>query len=489
MKKNSTIILSLSAAMLWGLNSTTAFAQDIQVSDGWGNSQQSGSDLGGSAEEDALTQALYNEEDDEELTRILQSEDYIFPTSITDNWHIILQAGAMNTWGSYDSKANWFNRTNFAAAFSIGKYLTPVNDVRIQLFYGRGTGVRGRDNAFEDPYEQWQQAIKVNDAFYDFDGFYNYSEVIYNYHKDQASIDNCNIPEGPNHTHSIMEDNLANNAIYNWHTLALSAAYMPNITNLIKGYDPDRKFTISALMGIGLERTWAYTNDYLSTISVWAETARQSVSRSLVSLQFGAQCEYILSHRWHLNFEATERFLDDSFDGLISDQGHDGHLDLLLGVSYFLKGKHQDGRIQNRNPFEDKYLNYTEKIYKNREAIEDALAARPDSVTVIDVTKNVTYTLISFDEGFMEVPRLQQNNVYQTAEVYRRNPGSKIFITNSNKKDDSMFHQRAWAISKILNQRWQIPLSDVWVDADESHIQKLQLPECKHYIIFIVNEE
>ena len=493
MKQNSTVILTAAAALLWSLCSTNAMAQDIQVSDSWGNStQQSGSNLGGgsTSEEDALLQSLYNEEDDEELARILQSEDYIFPTSITDNWHVTVQLGAMNSWGSYDSEASWLKRTNFGAAISLGKYMTPVNDVRLQFFYGRGTGVRGWDNHFADPYQAWKEAIKVNDAFYNFNDYLEWKPTTYKYHRDQAAIDACDIPEGPNHSHDpkMTEAAFADNSTYNWHTIALSAAYLPNLTNLMYGYDPDRKFTVSAIMGIDLEHTWGYTNDHLSMISVWAERAKQSVPRSLVGLQFGLQCEYIVNNRWHASLEATETFLDDSFDGLISDESHDGHLNIMLGMSYYLRGKHKDGRIQNRNPFEDKYLNYTEKIYKNREAIEDALA-RPEAVQVVDVTKNVTYTLISFDEDAMEVPRLQQNNVYQTAQAYQRIPNSKIFITNSNKKDDSMFHQRSWAISKLLNQRWQIPLSEIWVDADESHIQKLQIPDCKHYIIFIINEE
>ncbi len=485
MKQKSTIILSL-AAMLWALSGSVVLAQDIQVSDGWGNApQQSGDDFvgGSSAEEDALLQSLYNEEDDEELTRVLQSEDYIFPTSITDNWHLIFQLGGHNSWGSYDSEASFMKRTKLAAAISIGKYLTPVNDFRIQLFYGRGTGVRGLDAEYIDPWLQYKNK-----------GFSNY-EPKYTYHLNATEEANC-LAEctepsvlGSNHLHGVYEESMADYHTYNWHTVGLFAAYMPNFTNLIMGYDPDRRFTISGIMGIGLQHTWSYTDKKLSVVSVWAEKEKQGTPRNLVALQFGAQCEYVLSNRWHFNFEVTDNFLDDTYDGLVSDNSWDGHYDIMLGASYFLKGKNQDGRIQNRNPFEDKYLNYTEKIYKNREAIEDALAARPDSVNVVNVTKNVTYTLISFDENYMEVPRLQQNNVYQTAEAYRRIPNSKIFITNSNKKDDSMFHQRAWAISKLLNQRWQIPLSDVWVDADEAHIQKLQIPDCKHYIIFIINEE
>lgn len=483
MKQNSTILLSAAVAMLLAMTGQHAFAQDIQVSEGWGNSQSSEGDFGGdTSEEDAMLQSLYAEEEDEDLTRMLQSEDYIFPTSITDNWHLIFQAGAANSWGSYDSHANWMKRNNFAAAFGIGKYLTPVNDVRILIHYDRGTGVRGADMKFPTE-EEW---AKLN-------GMVEADKVKYPYHRNQKELEGCLVP---NHEHktfpnggNIFEDNLADYHLYRWNTIGISAAYLPNFTNLFLGYEPDRKFSFSGVMGIGLEHTWGYSDKNLSCTTVWAETPRQSRPRNLVSLQFGLACDYAITPRCRLTAELLENFLDDAYDGLISDEGWDGHLNMMLGLSWYLKGKHMDGRIQNRNPFEDKYLNYTEQIYKNREAIEDALANRGDSVTVVNVTKDVTYTLISFDEGAMEVPRLQQNNVYQTAEAYRRIKNSKIFITNSNKVDDSMFHQRAWSISKILHQRWQIPLSDVWVDADESHIQQLQIPDCKHYIIFIINEE
>ena len=481
MKQNKSLLLLAATAVLLS-QSFDASAQDIQVSDSWGsrNLQTNGEGGGTSSEEDALLQSLYSEEDDEELARMLQSEDYIFPSSITDNWHLMLQAGAMNSWGSWDGHASWLKRDNFAASFSIGKYLTPVNDVRLSFFYGRGTGVRGADSNFIEPsteYEQWR------------DVYGNEYEPTYPYHQNESYFDGCPLLGREGHTHAITEDGLADYHTYHWNVFGFTAAWLPNLTNLFRGYNPDRKFTVSALMGISLEHTTAYTDKNLSIVSVWAEKAAAGTNRTLIGLKFGLECDWNFTDRWQFNAEVSQNVLDDSFDGLVSDDSWDGHLNMLLGVTYFLKGKRTSGRIQNRNPLQDKYLNYTEKIYQNREAIDDALASRKENVAIVNVTKDVTYTLISFDEGAMEVPRLQQNNVFQTAEAYRRIPNSKIFITNSNKQDNSMFHQRAWAISKLLYQRWQIPLEDVWVDSDESHIQTLQIPDCKHYIIFIINEE
>ncbi len=453
-------IIAIFAASLLALSMNMAQAQ-VVVSEDWGsgNPQQRGGGIdddliGGSPEEDALLQSLYNEEEDEELNRVLRSEDFIFPSSITDNWHIIFQLGALNSWGSYTSKKSFGQLTNIGAALSIGKYLTPVNDVRFQFTYGRHTGVRGSDQVYED---YLKNPSSENDEYKDWSPA-----------KEAAAIDGY--------------------PTYNWHSIGIAAQWLPNLTNLFTGYEPERKFTVSGIMGIGFEHTWGYTNKDLSQISVWAEGAKRGVPRSLISLQFGLQLEYALSDRWHFSLEAQESVLDDSFDGLISDQKWDGHLNLYAGVTWFLKSKLTDGRLQNRNPFNDKYNEIEERIYKNREALDDALANRPVEVDYVDVVKDVTYTLISFDEDILEVPRLQQNNVFTTAAAYERNKDSKIFITNASKADDKAFHERAWSISKLLNNRWQVPLEDIWVDADESHIQKLQLPDCKHYIILIIND-
>lgn len=441
MKMNSTNFLSAAIAMLFATSGVTAMALDSRVSDNWGASNQNAGN--GSSEENALLQSLSNPEEDEDLARMLKSEDYNFPTKFTDNWHVGLMVGAMNSWGSYDSEANLFDRTNIATALNFGKYITPVNDLRFQLFYGRGTGVRGADAYFDAktyPYDQ---------------------------------------------TH---EDALAKGyPTYNFHTVGFAAQWLPSLTNLILGYSPQRRLNISALVGIGLEHTWGYTNKELSYISVWAEKADAGVPRNLVALQFGASVDFRLTNRMSLTGEITDSFLDDAYDGLISDQKWDGHLNLLVGVKYSIPTKNY--RDRENSPFYDKYLAVADEIANNRDQIADALANRKTIDNGVDVTKKVTYTLISFDNGKIEVPRLQQNNVYQTAQAYKSAANSKIFITNSSKLDDNQFHQRAWAISKLLNERWQIPLEDIWVDADENHIQKLQIPEAKNYVIFIINEE
>ena len=428
MRKMKSIIIRFAAiALLLASSDFIANAQESRTSI-WGNrGGQYAVDEGMRSEEEALLQSLPTDEEVEQIANLFKTEEYEFPMDIRHNWHLGLQLGAMHSWGSYDSEAGWLKRTNFAAGLTFGKYLTPVNDLRFQLFYGRGTGVRGADN-------------KYDASFYP-----------YNLAHEKA---------------------LADFHTYNWHTAGISIQWLPNFTNLILGYNPERRLTISGLLGIGLEHTWSYNEKELSIVSVWAEKRKSASPRNLVDLEFGAVADFKLSNRWFLNLEVTDRFLDDTFDGLVSDQKWDGHLDILLGMTYFVPGKPKkepEGEFYMHGPFIDIIDQY--------------------DTTYVDVDKNVLYTLISFDEGITEVPRLQQNNVYQTALAYKNNPKSNIFITNSNKLDDKTFHQRAWAISKLLHQRWQIPYENIWVDADEDHIQRLQLPKVKTYIIFIINEE
>ena len=149
MKMKSIIIHSATIVLLLASSGLRADAQENKTSI-WGNrGGQYVGDEGMQSEEKRLSESLITEEEAELLAKLFQTEEYEFPMDIRDNWHVGLHLGAMNSWGSYDDEAGWLKRTNFAAALSFGKYLTPVNDLRFQLFYGRGTGVRGADNKFD----------------------------------------------------------------------------------------------------------------------------------------------------------------------------------------------------------------------------------------------------------------------------------------------------------------------------------------------------
>lgn len=379
---------------------------------------------------------------DDEVDLRLSGEDFVFPTSLTDGWHFTLHLGEMQSWGSHTKDAKFFNKSNYGAGASIGKYLSPVNDVRIQFVWGRGTGVYG--------------------------GQYDNSQLVTSGQK-------------PN---------------WHWNVVSLGFQYLPNITNLIWGYKEDRLFTFSGIMGIDLERTFHYRNSQgnllddkdLTEVSVWAEKARSGASRSLVGLQAGLNFEFRLSDRLRVAFEATNVFLDDTYDGYVTDQKWDGHINLFAGLTWHLR-KNRNANLSHDRFNPAKYNEMEETIFLTRKATQDALEHPNIIRDDRQVSKNITYTLVAMDEGILDVPRLQQTNIYTTATIWANAADkSMIFITNSSKKDDNTFRQRAWSISNLLSNRWQVNPNDITIIADENRIKDMQFLDYKNYIIVIIND-
>lgn len=386
--------------------------------------------------------AMYFEEfEDRDEDLQLVKEEYIFPSSLADGWHFTFNAGAFQSWGSYSGDAKFLNKTNYAAGLSVGKYISPVNDLRFQLLWGRHTGVFG-------------------DA---------------------------------------MEKALGDK-VPNWHFYSVSLAfqYLPNLTNLFCGYDEDRKFMLSALAGLSLEQTYNYHNGYndlskvLEEISVWSESPKAAAPRSLVGLQVGLLAECCLSKSWRLSFELTNTFLDDAFDGHITDQKWDGHFNALFGLTWHPRKNHNAALLQRRfNP--TKYDELEEEIHRNRQVTIDAVANPNIVQKPVDVVKDVTYMLVSFDKNETNVPRLQQANIYTAATIWAtyqaKNQKVLIFVTNNTKTDDKLFHERAWSICELLHRRWQIKNEDITVVADEDRIWSIQHLDCNKYVIVTINDK
>lgn len=380
-------------------------------------------------------------QEEEEDEQVLSEETFIFPTSLSDGWHLSAHAGIFQSWGSYTEEADFLNKTNPAFGISIGKYLSPVNDLRFQILWGRNTGVYGRDHLNE-----WGHHVP------------------------------------------------------NWHfqSLSLSAQYLPNLTNLFYGFDENRRFMFSAMAGISLIRTFGYarhnseTKASLDSMSVWSESPRAGVPRSLVGLEFGLLAEYRLTEKTRLSLEVSNTFVDDIYDGRISKHVWDGHFNILLGLTWHLfNNRVANGRIRNRIDA-TKYDRVKEVIRRNREKAKEMEDHPNVEVEEKDVHKKVTYTLVAMNKDQTNVPRLQQANVYTTATLWKTFTAQKhktmIFVTNNNKQNNQTFRNRAWSICNLLSQRWSVPTEDISVVADEDMIKNMDLIGYDHYIIVVINE-
>lgn len=391
---------------------------------------------------DGLSQEIFGDDPiDEVEEQVISEETYIFPTSLSDGWHLSAHAGIFQSWGSYSGEADFFNKTNPAFGLSIGKYLSPVNDVRLQLLWGRNTGIYGRDHLNE-----WGHKVP------------------------------------------------------NWHfySVSLAAQYLPNLTNLFCGYDENRRFTISALAGISLIRTFGYANHNsetkasLDSMSVWSESPRAGVPRSLVGLQFGLLADYRIGNNTRLTLEVTDNFADDIFDGRLSDNVWDGHVNVMLGLTWHLYKKNiMNARLHNRFDA-TKYDEFEEVISRNRERTKSLVENPNIEVDETDVHKKLTYTLVSMKKGEINVPRLQQVNVYTTATLWKtytsRGQKTMVFVTNNSKEDDQTFRSRAWSVCDLLSQRWSVAADDIRVVANEDQIKEMTLMGYNNYVVLVISE-
>lgn len=370
----------------------------------------------------------------------LVERKYVAPTHFQDNWYIGTYGGVTSNFGSDDSHAGFFRIMGPAAAITVGKEITPVSEIRLQVNYNRNTGVT--DDTFA--------ALGKGDM---------------------------------------------NHERFRWNTFGLNFDYMPNFTNLLLGFRENRFFHFKGLLGLGGSVSSGYTTnkfakalkkDNSHSVQLENNDKYDSRRRSLIQIRAGLAGEFRLSPNWHLNVEAVENFLDNSFDSNPTTKNiWDGHLDIMVGVTYHFKNK---GGV-NSGFY---YPRHDMSVYKKKMELAQNIRQKADKrvkeiketpAEVIDINAHVMYTLIAFDEGETTVDRLQQTNIYTTANAWAKAPKSIIYITNSTGQDNKLFQKRAEAIKDILLERYEIPAAVIKIVASEKDIRPTG-----DYIEFIVND-
>jgi len=383
----------------------------------------------------------------------LVEKKYVANSNFQDNWYISLYGGVTSNWGSDDSHASFWRVMGPAAAIAVGKELTPISGFRMQINYVRNTGVT--DNLFDAGTSESGET-------------YDFSDLTHNRYK--------------------------------WNSFGLNFEYLLNFTNLILGFRENRKFHFQGIIGIGGSVSRGYTTDkYVNAISIMRNDPdfnshdKQLLNKdkydnrqhSLVNIRAGLAGTFMIARNWNLHLEAVESILDNSYDSNpTTNNTWDGHLDVLLGISYRFnnKGGQAPGFYYPRHDME-MYRQRLSAINDLRERTKKRRQELEEMTDTIDVDAQVMYTLIAFDQNETTIDRLQQTNIYTTAYAWSRSPRSIIYITNSTGVDDKLFRKRAEAIYDTLIERYEIPASKIRIIASEKDIQPVG-----DYIEFIVND-
>lgn len=368
----------------------------------------------------------------------LVEKNYVANAYFQDNWHLSLYGGGAMSFGSDGSKVGMFDRFGGAAAIAVGKEISPISDLRMMIAYSRNTGV-------------------TDDSFTQF-GHPEY-----------------------------------NNNAFKFNAYSLNFDYLANITNLVCGFRENRVFYFKGLLGVGGTVANGYQNDKYGAFynnehseQLFNKDKYDSRRHSLINLRAGLVGTFLLSRTWNLNIEAIGNVLDNSFDSNPTTKNvWDGHVDFLVGVSYHFKGKggKEAGFYYPRHDidFYKKRMNLVNELKdKTQKRIKEIEEQIPDTVAI---DAHVMYTLIAFEEESATIDRLQQTNIYTTANAWLNDPKSDIYVTNNTAVDDKLFRKRAQAIKDILIERYEIPSSKIRFVADEKAIRPRG-----NYIVFIVND-
>lgn len=271
-----------------------------------------------------------------------------------------------------------------------------------------------------------------------------------------------------------------NGLSYKWGSISANLDGMFDFTNIFCGYKENRKFNFLGILGLGIERTFGFSD------KSWNDAIFHAHGENSVAVRVGLMGRFRLNNSWDFTIEAVNNFIDDSFDGLTTNNRYDGHVNVLAGLVY--RFKNHDGTRQFTYAMRDisKYEQLNQELNRMR-----AEAAKPVEPNVIiqkkTVKSNQVRSLISFEKGKSAVNKLQQVNVYTAVQAWAQNENSNIYITMNEKAtnvDTDLFQKRAQSIKDMMVNEFQVSADHVIIEVDPARINALD-PNETSVIVFI----
>ncbi len=246
----------------------------------------------------------------------------------------------------------------------------------------------------------------------------------------------------------------------------LSADLMMNLTNLVKGYDPNRKFTLGAFAGLGL----AYMNDNVITSNIGGSLLRG-----------GVQGNYHITPAWALSLIAEANLMSDNTNDGVSDLFFDMSPDVAVAISYRFGTKDAEA------PVVDEKLPMTEKPAVQPETpkvdvVEPAPVVVPETpavqpeVPVIHEAPAIDVIDYLNEHIFFAINRADvQNTEHEDqmriiAQYVQQNPSVTIVIsgfadrgTGNVDVNNELSKQRAVSVANTLIRKYGVPYKNVWV--------------------------
>lgn len=271
---------------------------------------------------------------------------------------------------------------------------------------------------------------------------------------------------------------------YHFLTYGANFDMMFNLTNMFSKYKEDRFFNLVALVGAGYNHTTNYDKDAANRLEM-GKTRKPN----LFDVRTGIEGIFRLGQCWDLNVEVTNNWLNTNFDAQTQGNRYDGHLDLLLGLTY--RFKNHDGSHQ----FTYAKYNATRYDYLNDEInrLRAEAEAKKNAAPIINVQKqhvegNLVRTLISFEDNKSNIDKLQEVNVYTAAEEYKKLGDASIYITtygDAKAANQELFAERANSVKNMLMNEYFIPAGNIYVENNPQVINNIN---AKNIVVVYINE-
>ena len=229
---------------------------------------------------------------------------------------------------------------------------------------------------------------------------------------------------------------------------------MFNISNMLYGYNPDRKLSIIPYLGFGIEHT---TTD---------DMAGSNHTNFVTYL--GVIHTFCLSDKWDLNIEPSVMMLKDNFD--LDQTGTNGFKSidfvpaLKVGVAYkfglsrFAKAATVPSGISEAEMTAvQERLN--EQLAKNNQLENDLIAEqnKPKTVKEVVSNENLAARTIFFAFGKSSISVREKLNIKFTAEQIQNTPNKKFTVTGyadkgtgSEAYNQKLSERRANAVAQLL---------------------------------------
>lgn len=216
---------------------------------------------------------------------------------------------------------------------------------------------------------------------------------------------------------------------WKWDYIAPSVDFTVDLTNLVGGFDADRKWGVGVFAGVGVNFAWhndealAINNKFKPEFDggnvlrdIWDGTKVRFVGR------LGANFDYQVSEKVKIGLELNANVLGDKYN---SKRAHnaDWYFNALLGVKYCFGGTSmQRTRTIELPPCEPQII---EKVVeKVVEKIVEVPAPAPAEVKKEEFRRDIFFTISN-----SRIDKKEQSKVQEIIAYMKANPATKVVIT------------------------------------------------------------